>query len=141
MEAHTSHVILHMLYLIRKLYSLLNRETVNTNTCQSSIHYQPSTNFIHNFVRTRFNVRWGVGVQVIRLVDYVRFFLPKFGSLSITLWYNALPIITFIMLFTCQTQPNPFMNFSHSYYERSIMTFIREVLNINEFLLTFTCII
>ena len=38
----------------------------------------------------------------------------KFKSLSITLWYNALPLIIFDHAFHTSTKPNPCTNFSHN---------------------------
>ena len=62
------------------------------------------------------DVRWGVGAQVMRVVDYVHFALHKFESLSITLWYNALPVIIFDRTFhTSSTKPKPYTNFSHNH--------------------------
>mgnify|MGYP007059122110 CR=1 FL=1 len=53
---------------------------------------------------------------MIREVDYTHFAQNKFKSLSITLRYNVLLIITFdYALHTCSTKPNPCTNFSHSH--------------------------
>ena len=40
--AHASHIILHMLHLTTKPYSLSNRETTHINTCWSPSHFLPS---------------------------------------------------------------------------------------------------
>ena len=58
----------------------------------------------------------GVGAQVMRVVDYAHFALNKYRSLTITLWYNALPLIIFDHAFhTSSTKPNLCTNFSHNH--------------------------
>ena len=74
--------------------------------------------------------------------DHAHFALNKFGSLSITLSYNALPLITFDYAFPHifeQTQSLPEF-FSQSQCALSIATFISKVLEHRDSLLTFTCI-
>ena len=58
----------------------------------------------------------GIGTQVMRVVGYAQFPRNKFKRLSITLWCNALPLITFNYAFhTSSTRPNPCTNFSNSH--------------------------
>ena len=58
----------------------------------------------------------GVRAQVMRVVDYAHFALNKFESLSITLLYNALPLIIFDNAFpTSLTKPNAYTKFSHNH--------------------------
>ena len=69
--------------------------------------------------------RWG---KVMRMVDYAHFALNKFKSLSIILWYNALPLIIFNHAFhTYSTKPNPCTNLQLQ-CAFSIVTFIGKVL-------------
>ena len=57
---------------------------------------------------THYNVRQGVGAQVMRVVDHAHFSLKKFGNVSMTLCYNALTLIIFGYAFhTSSTKPNP----------------------------------
>ena len=65
-------------------------------------------------LRSHYNVRHVIGAQVMRVVDYAHFAQNKFKSLSITLWYNAWPLITFTYAFhKSSTKPHPCKNFSH----------------------------
>ena len=47
-----------------------------------------------SLTHTHYDVRHGVGAQVMRVIDYAHFALNELRSLSITLSYNALPLIT-----------------------------------------------
>ena len=44
---------------------------------------------------THYDMRQGVGAQEMTIAEYTHFALDKFKSLSSTLWYNGLPLITF----------------------------------------------
>ena len=62
-----------------------------------------------NLAHTHCNVRQGIAAQVMRLVDYAHFARNKLGSISITLWYNALSSTTFKLDFHthCISSPSP----------------------------------
>ena len=139
-EAHTSHIMLHMLNLTKKPYSSRNRETVHIDICYSPSHYLPFEPLLPwDLAYMHYNVRRGVGAQVMRVAGYANFSLNKFESLSITLWYNALPLIIFDHAFhISSTEPNPCTNLSQPQCALSIATFIGKFLEHRESLLTFT---
>ena len=65
---------------------------------------------------THYDMRQGVGAQEMTIAEYTHFALDKFKSLSSTLWYNGLPLITFDYAFHMfSSKPNPCTNFSHSH--------------------------
>ena len=87
------------------------------------------------------NVRRGIGAQVMRVIDHAHFALNKFKNLSITLLYNALPlIICNHASHTSSIKPNPCTNLSqnhmHSCLQHSLIKFLKD----RKSLLTFTCI-
>ena len=71
--------------------------------------------------------RWGKSDEMGGLCTL---YLNKFGSLSITLWYNALPLIIFdCVSCTFSTKPNPYSNFSqshcvHPWLQHSLVKFL-----------------
>ena len=67
-----------------------------------------------------------IRTHVMRLVHYAHFSLNKFESLSITLWYNVMPSVTFEFLAWISLT--------------NIAIFISILLEHREPLLTFTCI-
>ena len=69
--------------------------------------------------------RWA---QVMRVMDYVHFAINKFVSLNITVWYNALPLITSRYVFhTSLTKPYPCMNFSSSHSVHSHVARVQKI--------------
>ena len=73
-------------------------------------------NIASNLVHMHYNVRWGVVAQVMRVAGYAHFVLNKFERLSITLWYNGLPLIIFgHASHISSTESNPCTNFSHNH--------------------------
>ena len=114
-DAHTSHIIPHMLHLTTKPYSSQNGEFNRTHQYMLEvILFEPLLPW--DLTHMHCDVRWGVGAQVMREVDYAHFALNKSESQCITLWYNALPLIIFDHAFhTSSTNPNLFTNFSHNH--------------------------
>ena len=111
-EAHASHVILHVLHLTTKPYSSQNRETVHIDPSR----YLPFKPLLPcDLAHMHCDVKWGVGPEVMRVVGYAHYALNKFKYISITLWYNALPWIIFDHAFHISSiEPNPCTNFSHN---------------------------
>mgnify|MGYP006905974274 CR=1 FL=1 len=66
-------------------------------------------------------LRWEIGCWgTSKVAGSANFACNKFGSLKITPWYNAIPLISFDYAFdTSLTNPNPCMIFSHIHYVHS----------------------
>ena len=119
----------HILWCMRKSYTLMY---VRTHVVVLPFEQL----FLCVLAYMHCDVSWGIGAQVIRVVDFAHFALNKFESLTISLWFNALPLIIFECPFhTSSTKPNPYTNFLHIAF--SIATFISKVLEQRESLLTF----
>ena len=98
-EVHVLHITLYMLHHTTKLSSQ-NREmaeTTHTNICWNPSLCLPL--LWRDLAHILFDVRGGAGALAWRLIDYAYFPLKKFGSLSIKLWCNALPMTTFEFAF------------------------------------------
>ena len=72
---------------------------------------------------------WG---QVMRVVKYAYFARNKFGRLSITLWFNVVPLITFDLCFPHILNQTQFLHefLLQSQCALSIATFLVKFLNI-----------
>ena len=101
-EAHISHIILITTYVAPSY-----RTIIRMGRPYISIH-------VRVFPIVNHPIEWDGGAHMMRLIGYAHFALNKFVCLSITMWYNALPLITIDYAFhTCLTKPNSCMNFSH----------------------------
>ena len=92
--------ILHFTHYIRnvtqyhKTILSLNNEFTPTNTCEHPSYCLllspifPSL-LPYDLSHILFDMRWGIGAHVRKLVNYAFFPSNKFVSLSITHWYNA----------------------------------------------------
>ena len=95
LKTHTSHIILFMVHIATKPCSSPYKETAPHNTCQSPSHCLPSKPLLPcDLAHTHYNVRQGNGPYMMRVINYAHFALNKFGSLSIKLCYDDLPLIT-----------------------------------------------
>ena len=116
-EAHASYIIPHMVHLTTKPYFSQNGETVHIDTCYNPSRYLSFEQLLQwDLAHMHCDVSRGVGAQVMRVVDYAHFAQNKSESLSIILWYNALPFIIFDHAFhTSSTKPNLCTKFSHNH--------------------------
>ena len=110
MEAHASHITLHMLYLATKPYSSPLQETKHINTYESPFCCLPSEPLLL-FDLVTLTTMW---VGAVRVVNYGHFALNKFGRSNNTLNYNALSLIIFSCDFhSSSTKANHCTNFPH----------------------------
>ena len=110
-----SHIILHMLNLTTKSYNVERGNRTHQYMLQhislSTIRTIASMRLSSHALRCETEC-WGTSAKSGR---YAYFALNKFESMSITLWYNALPLIIFDHAFhTSSTKPNPWTNFSRN---------------------------
>ena len=137
-EAHASHVILHVLHLTTKPYSSQNRETVHIDPSR----YLPFKPLLPcDLAHMHCDVRGGIGTQVMRVVDYAHFSLNMFESLSITL--KLIQCFAFDHIQPCFLHIFHQAQSLHEFLSQpqcalSIATFIGKVLEHQESLPTFT---